>query len=195
MGERLATTFPTSYVAGEPLQQIEAEIPRLRRYVRYLGHEPEHADDVVREGLVRAVAQIPRATADAHPGPPSSSLRGWLFAILRNCHIDEMRLRQRLDGWASPQGGAASPTTRGNQEADAVLSEMRDAYRSLSEEHREVLLIVVIEGLQQEEAVAILGVPLATVRSRLSQARQALRQSFEAGGTMLPTPLWSCGIR
>jgi RNA polymerase sigma-70 factor (ECF subfamily) len=68
----------------------------------------------------------------------------------------------------------------GNQEAVAALSELRDAYLSLSEEHREVLLLATIEDLQHEEVAAILGVPLATVRARLSLARRALCQALEA---------------
>jgi DNA-directed RNA polymerase specialized sigma24 family protein len=75
----------------EALQQIEAEIPRLRRYARYLGYEPDHADDLVQEGLVRALAEIPTAVAKVHTEPPGTSLRGWLFAILRSCHTEETR--------------------------------------------------------------------------------------------------------
>jgi RNA polymerase sigma-70 factor (ECF subfamily) len=167
----------------EPLQQIEAEIPRLRRYARHLGYEPAHADDLVRECLVAAVAEIPTAIANIRPAAPDRSLRGWLFGILRNGHIDRIRRGQRLDGLANTRGEAASPTGH-NQEAGAALSELRDAYFSLSEEHREVLLLVVTEELQHEEAVAILQVPLGTVRSRLSQARHALRQALEAQGPL-----------
>jgi RNA polymerase sigma-70 factor (ECF subfamily) len=172
----------------EALQQIEAEIPRLRRYARYLGYEPDHADDLVQEGLVRAVAEIPTATAKIHTRPPGTSLRGWLFAILRSCHSDETRRRgQRPDAPASTRE-ASSPTTRRNQEAGAALPTLCEAYLSLSEERREVLLLVAIEGLQHEEAAAILGVPLGAVRSRLSQGRQALRQALEAGRAALASP-------
>jgi RNA polymerase sigma-70 factor (ECF subfamily) len=170
---------------GEALQEIEAEIPRLRRYARYPGHDPDHADDLVRGCLVRAVAENRTAIVSTHTGPPDNSLRRWLFAILRSCHIDETRTGQCLDASASTRGEAASPANRVIQEADAALSELRDAYLSLSVESREVLLLVVIEGLQQEEVVTILGVPLCTVRSRLSQARQALRQALEAGRSAL----------
>jgi RNA polymerase sigma-70 factor (ECF subfamily) len=65
-----------------------------------------------------------------------------------------------------------------NQDAHITLLEVRDAYLRLSEEHREVLLLVAIEGLQYEEAASVLGVPLGTVRSRLSRARQALRDAL-----------------
>jgi RNA polymerase sigma-70 factor (ECF subfamily) len=57
--------------------------------------------------------------------------------------------------------------------------EVRDAYLNLSEEHREVLLLVAIEGLQYEEAAAILNVPVGTIRSRLSRARQTLRDALD----------------
>jgi RNA polymerase sigma-70 factor (ECF subfamily) len=65
-----------------------------------------------------------------------------------------------------------------NQDSHINLLEVRDAYLRLTEEHREVLLLVAIEGLQYEEAAAILKVPLGTVRSRLSRARQALRDAL-----------------
>jgi RNA polymerase sigma-70 factor, ECF subfamily len=172
----------------EALELIEAEIPRLRRYARYLGHEPDHADDLVQEGLVRAVAEIPTAIARMHTEPPGTSLRGWLFAILRNCHIEETRSGQRPDALASIGGEALSPAIRRIQGAGAALPELR-AYLSLSEERREVLLLVAIEGLQHKEAAAILGVPPGAVRSRLSQGRRALRQALEAGRAALASPL------
>ncbi len=168
----------------DTLQQIEAEIPRLRRYARYLGREPDLADDLVREGLVRAVAEIETAIAKIHTSPSGNSLRGWLFAILRNCHTGEIRREPRLDALA----GAPSPIIRRNQKAGAAPSKLCDAYLSLSVEHREVLLLLAIEGLPHEEAVAILGVPLGAVRSRLSRARRALRRALEGNRAASASP-------
>jgi RNA polymerase sigma-70 factor (ECF subfamily) len=157
------------------LQQIEQEIPRLRRYARYLRREPDHADDLVQECLSRAIAKI-------DTWQPGTNLRAWLFVILRNCHINEIRREQRIVSIddESPASGLTL-TVPGSQETRVALAEVRNAYLSLSEEHREVLLLVAIEGLQYEEASAILDVPLGTVRSRLSRARQALRQALDAG--------------
>jgi RNA polymerase sigma-70 factor (ECF subfamily) len=79
--------------------------------------------------------------------------------------------------------------TPASQEAHMSLLEVRDAYLKLSEEHREVLLLVAIEGLQYEEAAEILAVPIGTIRSRLSRARQSLRDTLDGNGktnTMLP---------
>ena len=157
------------------LQRIEQEIPRLRRYARYLRREPDHADDLVQECLSRAIAKI-------NTWQPGTNLRAWLFVILRNCHINEIRREQRVVS-LDDDSPASEPTLTvpGSQETRVALAEVRNAYLSLSEEHREVLLLVAIEGLQYEEASAILEVPLGTVRSRLSRARQALRQALEAG--------------
>jgi RNA polymerase sigma-70 factor (ECF subfamily) len=158
----------------ETLQHIEAEIPRLRRYARYLRREPDHADDLVQECLARAIAKL-------HTWQPGTNLRAWLFVILRNCHINEIRREQRMDSIDDSPADEPALTTPGNQETSVALSEVRRAYLGLSEEHREVLLLVAIEGLQYEEAAAILEVPLGTVRSRLSRARQALRQALASG--------------
>ena len=166
------------------LQRIEAEIPRLRRYARYWDTSRTTPTTSFGKALFAQSRRFTRRFENPHEPPPGISLRGWLFAILRDCHIDEIG-RQRLDARASTRVEASSPTTRRNQEAGAALSELCDAYLSLGEERREVLLLVAIEGLQHEEAAAILGVPLGAVRSRLSQGRQALRQALEADRTAL----------
>lgn len=157
------------------IDQVEQEIPRLRRYARYLRREPDHADDLVQECLSRAIAKI-------ETWQPGTNLRAWLFVILRNCHINEIRREQRIVS-LDDDASASEPTLTvpGSQETRVALAEVRNAYLSLSEEHREVLLLVAIEGLQYEEASAILDVPLGTVRSRLSRARQALRQALDEG--------------
>ena len=165
----------------ETLHLIEAEIPRLRRYARYIRRDFDHADDLVQECLARAIAKI-------HTWQPGTNLRAWLFVILRNCHIDEIRRSRQMDSLDDRVSDEPSLTTPANQETCLVLSEVRDAFLALSEEHREVLLLVVIEGLPYEEAAAILRMPVGTVRSRLSRARQALRQAFELGDETPASP-------
>ena len=165
----------------ETLQLIEAEIPHLRRYARYLRREPDHADDLVQECLARAIAKI-------HTWQPGTNLRAWLFVILRNYHIDEVRCSRRMGSLDDTAADERSLTTPANQETSVALSEVRNAFLGLSEEHREVLLLVAIEGLQYEEAAAILEVPVGTVRSRLSRARQALREALGSGHEALASP-------
>jgi RNA polymerase sigma-70 factor (ECF subfamily) len=161
---------PSSPIA-EILALIEAEIPRLRRYARYLDRDVDRADDLVQECLARAIARVETWT-------PGTNLRAWLFVILKNCYINEVRRGRRV-GTVSETGNEYDLVpTPANQEAHISLLEVRDAYANLSQEHREVLLLVAIEGLQYEEAAAILKVAVGTIRSRLSRARQALRDAL-----------------
>jgi RNA polymerase sigma-70 factor, ECF subfamily len=158
---------------------IEAEIPRLRRYARYLAREADRADDLVQECLTRAIAKIDSWT-------PGTNLRAWLFVILRNCHINEVRRGQRISLIGEMSSDYDVVPTPAGQEAHISLLEVRDAYLNLSEEHREVLLLVAIEGLQYEEAAAILQIPVGTIRSRLSRARQTLRDALDDGRAIMP---------
>jgi RNA polymerase sigma-70 factor (ECF subfamily) len=155
------------------LELVEAEIPRLRRFARYLTRDIDRADDLVQECLTRAVAKI-------DSWKPGTNLRAWLFVILRNCHINELRRGQRMSALGEMSTDYDVVPTPASQEAHISLLEVRDAYLNLSEEHREVLLLVAIEGLQYEEAAAILDVAVGTIRSRLSRARQALRDVLES---------------
>jgi RNA polymerase sigma-70 factor (ECF subfamily) len=169
--------WPKVAAAGrrsEVLLLIEAEIPHLRRFARYLVRDVDRADDLVQECLTRAIAKI-------HTWAPGTNLRAWLFVILKNCRINDVR-RERPTGEMPDDHPLL--TVPANQDAHINLLEVRDAYLRLSEEHREVLLLVAIEGLRYEEAAAILKLPLGTVRSRLSRARQALRDAL-----VEPTPM------
>jgi RNA polymerase sigma-70 factor, ECF subfamily len=166
--------------SSEVLPLIEAEIPHLRRFARYVVRDVDRADDLVQECLTRAIAKI-------HTWTPGTNLRAWLFVILKNCHINAVR-RERPCGEMPTDHPLLNVPA--NQDAHINLLEVRDAYLRLSQEHREVLLLVAIEGLRYEEAAAILKLPLGTVRSRLSRARQALRDALEEPAPMSTiTPL------
>jgi RNA polymerase sigma-70 factor, ECF subfamily len=154
------------------LSLIEAEIPHLRRFARYLACDIDRGDDLVQECLTRAIAKHGTWT-------PGTNLRAWLFTILKNCHINDVRRARRSEEMPDEHPLLTVPA---NQDAHIGLLEVRDAYLRLSDEHREVLLLVAIEGLQYDEAAAVLEVPVGTVRSRLSRARQALRDALEETG-------------
>lgn len=154
------------------VELIEAEIPRLRRYARSLVREPERADDLVQESLERALGA-------ADSWRPGTNLRAWLFTILRNCHINQIRRSRREVGVIDQGSEPPMLAVSGGQEASVALGEVRRAYAKLSSEHREILMLIAVEGLAYEEAAAVLGVPLGTVRSRLSRARRTLRDLLE----------------
>jgi RNA polymerase sigma-70 factor (ECF subfamily) len=164
---------------SDKLKLVEAEIPRLRRYALYLVRDADRADDLVQECLIRAVAKIDSWTE-------GTNLRAWLFVILKNCHINEVRHHQRMVADGDLDANHHALVVPANQDAHIALREVREAFLNLSPEHREVLLLIAIEGLAYEEAAAILDVPLGTIRSRLSRARQALRDLLTEGAAARP---------
>jgi RNA polymerase sigma-70 factor (ECF subfamily) len=152
------------------IKLIEAEIPRLRRYARFLARDIDRADDLVQDCLVRALARL-------DSWKPGTNLRAWLFTILRNGYFNERRRNSR-----SPMvedDGAVSAVTLSNQYDHMALRDVSRAFLALSDEHREVLLLVAIEGSSYEEAAEVIGVPIGTVRSRTSRARHALRDAVD----------------
>ena len=147
---------------------LENEIPRLRRYARALTRNTAKADDLVQSSLVRALEK-------QHLWQPGSNLRAWLFTILHNQHVNDVRHSLRQGSLGPVED--AEPVWSVDPVADASL-ELRDLQRAintLSHEQREVLLLVGLEGMRYEQVATILDIPVGTVRSRLSRARTTLR--------------------
>lgn len=149
---------------------IAAEIPRLRRYARALLGDSAEADDLVQECLARALARKEQWRQGTSP-------RKWLFTILHNLHIDEIRRRKR---W--PQQVAMEDSPVSAESADPPRAErgfeIQEALGRLSVEQRQVLLMVALEGLSYAETAEVLEVPIGTVMSRVSRARERLRREI-----------------
>lgn len=173
----------TTDVDGRPavLDLLEAEIPHLRRWARHLTRDPDLADDMVQECLLRAVSH-------ASQWSPGSSVRAWLFAILKNTFISNRRQARRRSIVVSLDN-YREPSVNGGQESHMALVEVQSAFKRLSEEHREVLFMVAMEGMPYEDAATALGVPIGTIRSRLSRARLALKREIE--GAPVPAASYS----
>ncbi|MGZ8155327.1 MAG: RNA polymerase sigma factor [Burkholderiales bacterium] len=156
--------------------RVEELIPRLRRYARALTGERGAADDLVQDTLERAWVKL-------HLWRSGSDLRAWLFTIMHNVHVNQMRGRRNEveldeDSLDMPQ----RPT-------QTDLLEVRDieaALRRLPQEQREVLLLVALERMSYGEAARTLSIPIGTVMSRLARAREKLRLMIEsdAPGTL-----------
>jgi RNA polymerase sigma-70 factor (ECF subfamily) len=148
---------------------LEAEIPRLRRYARALTHNAVRADDLVQDTLTRALRK-------QHLWEPGSDLRAWLFTIMHNQNVNDVRraacddIAVDIDQFVSIMIATTDPTgSRQLQELDLAIA-------NLPEEQRQVLLLVGLEGLSYQDTAAILRIPVGTVRSRLSRARDFLRK-------------------
>lgn len=151
---------------------LETEIPRLRRYARALTRDAVRADDLVQSCLVRAIAK-------QHLWQPGTDLRAWLFTILHNQHVNDVRRAVR-EGAAVPVEEVASVlTVESNAGASLQLRDLERAIARLPDEQRQVILLVGLEGMRYEEVATILGIPIGTVRSRLSRGRETLRVLME----------------
>jgi RNA polymerase sigma-70 factor (ECF subfamily) len=147
---------------------LEVEIPRLRRYARALTRDVTRADDLVQSCLTRAVAK-------QHLWQPGTDLRAWLFTILHNQHVNDVR-RSVREGISVELTEAPQLTVQSNAIDSLQLRDLKRAMEKLAPEQRQVILLVGLEGLAYEEVAVILGVPVGTVRSRLSRGRDQLRQ-------------------
>ena len=148
---------------------IEAQIPGLRRLARVLlPGDREAADDLVQDTLERALARC-------HLWRAEGNLRACLYAILYNRFLtDQHRLRRRGPHDVSTED-AELPRVDGGQDSALAHWDLLRAFSALPEEQRSVLFLVGIEDLSYDEAARVLGVPIGTVMSRLSRARERLR--------------------
>lgn len=153
----------------EKKRQILEELPRLRRYARMLVRDSVRADDLVQECLVKAIA----ALASFQPG---TNMRAWLFTILRNTLYNETKRARRSVEQSEEPVSAVS----GGQEEALAMRDVQRAFDTLPAIQKEVVLLVAVEGMEYEDAAAVLGVPVGTVKSRLSRARQDIRAFLDA---------------
>ncbi len=151
---------------------LENEIPRLRRYARALTRDATRADDLVQSCLVRALAK-------SHLWQPGTDLRAWLFTILHNQHVNDVRRAVREGINVPVEDVAPVLTVPSTQGASLQLRDLDRAMARLPEEQRQVLLLVGLEGMRYEEVALVLDVPVGTVRSRLSRGRDMLRHLMD----------------
>ena len=147
---------------------VESEVPRLRRYARALTRDVSRADDLVQSCLVRAIAK-------QHLWQPGTDLRAWLFTILHNQHVNDVRRGVREGASIPVEEVASALTVDANAGASLQLRDLERALARLPDEQRQVILLVGLEGMRYEEVATILGIPIGTVRSRLSRGRETLR--------------------
>ena len=147
---------------------VEHEIPRLRRYARALTRDSNRADDLVQDTLLRALEK-------AHLWQVGTDLRAWLFTIMHNQYVNDIRRAARQQATVDVDQVASTLTATTDPTASRQLSELDRAPGQLSNGQRAVVLLVGLEGMSYDEAAKILRVPIGTIRSRLARARDALR--------------------
>jgi RNA polymerase sigma-70 factor, ECF subfamily len=167
-------TNPFSLFDFSARRRITAMRPRLYRLAYAWCHDPHLADDLAQETLAKALTHLGQLRE-------AQVLEGWLFSILNNCWRDHLRGGREFEDIAeleevifSSEPGPEQLLSR-RQTRDRV----RGAIACLPLGQRQVLTLVDIEECSYAQVAGILEIPVGTVMSRLSRARQALRAHLE----------------
>lgn len=154
-------------------RELTTVVPHLRAFARGLCGRPDLADDLVQETLLKAWAAQDRFE-------PGTSMRAWTFVILRNAYLTDMR-RNRFRGEYDEGVAERILTAPAGQEEPIHLSDLHRALLTLPAERREALLLVGAGGFSYEEAAAICGCAVGTIKSRVGRARAALSEMLASG--------------
>ena len=154
---------------------IITHIPHLRRYARALTGDQVAADDLVQDTLERAWKRM----ALWRPG---SNIRAWLFTIMHNLYVNQIKAAARGLRGNNEQAQPNLPLSPA-QDDRLELRELINALQRLPHEQREVVLLIGLEQLSYGEAAKVIGVPIGTVMSRLSRGREQLRLMMNRGSS------------
>lgn len=153
--------------------ELVGQIPYLRRFGRALTGDTALADDLVQDCVERALNK-------SHLYDASRPLRAWLYTMLRNIHVSGLRRQTRARIVKTiDELQAGEDRIEPGQEHHVALSQVSDALDRMPDSQREVILLVVLEGMSYRDVAEITGVPVGTVMSRLSRARTLLRQLLD----------------
>lgn len=153
---------------------ILACLPHLRAFARSLTGDRDRADDLVQDAVLRAISAASQFT-------PGTNFKAWIFTILRNLYFNEFRRNRAL---MRPLEDADLEThaTAPAQQAGLEFDDFRRAFNTLPAEQREALVLVGADGFRYEEAAAICGCPIGTIKSRVARARGEIEKLLGVGG-------------
>jgi len=151
---------------------VSDHIPNLRRYARVLVRDAVHAEDLVQDCLERAISR-------EHLWQPGTNLRAWLFTILHNLYINQYLRHGGANTTVPLMEEHSLVSCPARQFHSMTLKDLARAFDDLPRQEQQVVVMVGLEGMQYEDAAEALGVPMGTVKSRLSRARRRLRQLMD----------------
>jgi RNA polymerase sigma-70 factor (ECF subfamily) len=150
-------------------EELTALLPRLRRFARGLTHDVADADDLCQQ-------TVERALKSRQQWQEGSRLDAWIYRIMRNQWIDDMRARKRRAQTFVHEDEGLNVGMAGDRDAETLveLGNVDRALARLPEEQREAVVLVLVEGFAYKEAAEIIGIPQGTLTSRLGRGREAL---------------------
>lgn len=170
-----------SFAKHKARKELTGQIPRLRRYAHVLCRNHSDSDDLVQATLERALSRLEQ-------WKPGTDMRAWLFTIMHNLSVNQLRKQKQQNDILSDQGQDLDqfPAASAIRQPDSIVSEIEAGLSRLPADQREVLILVGIEELSYQQTADVLDIPIGTVMSRLNRARQRLRDIvFEQHKTAL----------
>ena len=155
-------------------REITHLLPDLRGFARFLAREPSAADDLVQETVLKALAALGQFK-------PGTNLKAWLFTIERNAFFEASRRRKREDRLLRERGYDPD-SEMPRQVSQSDIADLQRLLFALPPLMREALVLVGAQELSHEEAAAICGVPVGTMKARVSRARSALARLVASHG-------------
>lgn len=155
-----------------------ALVPQLHTFARSLCRDGVRADDLVQEALARAFNNIERFK-------PGTNLKAWLFTIVRNEHYSQLR-RRKFEAQGMDTDLLPEPSVGPDHDGKLELRDLNRALASLSPGQRNALILVSVSGFSYEEAAAICGCAVGTIKSRVARSRETLLELLEGRQPLPP---------
>ncbi len=138
-------------------------LPALRAFARTFCRDPNEADDLVQDTVVKALRSFDTFE-------PNTNLKSWMFTIMRNTFYTRIKTYTRESPGVA-DCVATRPAVEATQEWTVIGKEVRDAINRLPAHHRQVLVLIGVLGASYEQTAEICGCAMGTVKSRLNRAR------------------------
>lgn len=165
-------------------QQLVAEMPGLRKFAYKLTGNVANAEDLLQNTLLRALEK--KALFE-----DGLSVFSWVSKMMYNLFVSDYRTKVRFESQYDPELAIANASVTPDYETTRQVEQVGKAMHSLPETQRDVLMMVCIHNMSYEDVAAKLNVPVGTVRSRLSRAREALKAKMNMAenetATLAPT--------
>lgn len=144
------------------------EMSHLRKFALRLTQSQAEAEDLLQSTLLRAIEK-------KHLFENGTDVFKWTSKIMFNLFVSDYRRRTKFETRYDPETFIERESVDASNETKVELAEVQEAMDRLSEDHRDVLVMVCVKGMQYQEVAEVLNIPLGTVRSRLSRAREQLQ--------------------
>jgi RNA polymerase sigma-70 factor, ECF subfamily len=152
------------------------EIGSLKKFALKLTRSDSDADDLTQSTILRALEK-------KHLFQEDTNLFSWTSKIMYNIFVSEYRRKVRFETQYDPESYIERASVESSQEVKMEFKQVQEAMETLSEDHREILVMVCIKGMQYAEVSELLQIPVGTVRSRLSRARESLQTQLNMAKT------------